>query len=148
MDKLPTILIVEDYSHHATLIGNILKHEGYTILEATNIDDALQRIQEFQEEVGNAEEAEKHARRVQSPLIAIIDIGIPQSRDGLVLKRGGVTLLEKFQKDYQEISSIFLTVYGEDDDVRKIAKQYNVPIVPKPLSSKQLVREIKKIFPR
>ena len=135
MDRLPTILIVEDYEYHLRLVSDILKRNGYMVKGTTNIDDALKQIQKIQD-VGS-----------QPKLIVIIDVAIPQSSDSLVLKRGGITLLEKLREDYPEIPAILLTVYGEADDVIKIAKRYNVPIVPKPLDSKQLLQLVRKMLP-
>ena len=136
MDRLPTILIVEDYEYHLRLVSDILKRNGYTVKGTTNIDDALKQIQKIQD-VGS-----------QPRLIVIIDVAIPQSSSSLVLKRGGITLLSKLRESYpSEIPAILLTVYGEADDVIEIAKQYNVPIVSKPLDSKQLIREIQNMSP-
>ena len=140
MDRLPTILIVEDYEYHLRLISDILKRNGYTVIGATDIDEALDLIHTFQDEIDTADEA-------QDRLIAIIDVAIPQSSNSLVLKRGGITLLEELRQDYPEIPAILLSVYGEADDVKDIGKRYNVPIVTKPLGTKQLLRTIQNISP-
>lgn len=150
MNRLPpTILIVEDYPHHLKLVGDILRHEGYhDIRGATNIDDALKRIQEFQDETAVAKVAQGEKSCSQPRLIMIIDVGIPQSRDSLTLRRGGITLLEKLRKDYPELPAILLlTVYGEAEDVIETGRQYKVPVISKPLSSKQLLRVVRNILP-
>ena len=147
MDRLPTILIVEDYEYHLILIGDILKRNGYTVKEATNIDDALKQIQKFRDETTSAEEAQAKKEDSYPKLIVIIDVAIPQSSNSLVLERGGITLLEQLCKDYPDIREILLTVYGETDDVIEVAKKYNAPIVTKPPDIKQLLRVIRNMLP-
>ncbi len=147
MDRLPTILIVEDYEYHLKLLGDILRRNGYTVKGATNIDDALKQIQEFQDGAASAEEAQEKEEDSLLRLIVTIDVAIPQSSDSLTLKRGGITLLEKLHKDYPEIPAILLTVFGEADDVIEMAKQYNVPIISKPLDSRQLLQVVRNMLP-
>ncbi|MBI1928614.1 TIR domain-containing protein [Candidatus Poribacteria bacterium] len=123
---LPTILIVEDNSHHSRLIRDHLQDNGYSTLEATNLRDALHKIQTF-----------------QGSLIVLIDIAIPEESGGMVLRRGGINLLEKLREFNSEIPAIFVTVYGEAKDVIEIAKRYKIPVVSKPLDIDQLLREVR-----
>ena len=136
MDRLPTILIVEDDPIHLRIIGDILKREGYTVIETANINDAFKKIQKFQDGAANA------------GLIVIIDVGIPQSSDSLLLKRGGIDFLKDLRQEYPKIPAILLTVYGYADDVIKIAKQYNVPIITKPLNSMLLLKTVRDMTKR
>ena len=148
MDRLPTILIVEDNPYHLRLISDILRRDGYTVIGATNIDDAFKQIQKFQNEAADAENAQEKKEYSQPKLIVTIDVAIPQSSNSLALKRGGIILLSKLRESYpSEIPAILLTVYGEADDVNEKAKQYNASIVSKPLESKQLIRTIQDISP-
>ena len=132
----PTILIVEDDPIHLRITSDILKREGYTVKEATNIDDAFKEIQKFQDGAAHA------------GLIVIIDVGIPQSSDSLLLKRGGIDFLKDLRQEYPKIPAILLTVYGSADDVIKIAKQYNVPIITKPLNSMLLLKTVRDMTKR
>jgi len=148
MDRLPTILIVEDDPNHLMLISLLLKYEGYTVIEVTNINDALNQIQKFQYGAANAEEAQEEKEKSQHRLIAIIDVAIPQSSDSLTLERGGINLLEHLHRDYPEIPVILLTVFGEADDVIEKAQEYKAVIIPKPLDDPdQLIQVVQEVLP-
>lgn len=147
MDRLPTILVVEDHPRHLMLISSaILKPEGYNVIEATNIDDAIKQIQQFQDGAANVEGGQREKENSQTRLIVIIDVGIPQSSGSLTLKRGGIDLLKYLHEHYSETPVILLTIYAEANDVRKEAQKYDAVIISKPLEDPdQLLRVIQDI---
>jgi DNA-binding response OmpR family regulator len=120
--ELGTIVVVEDDPNIATLVDMYLRREGFRVIQATDGEAGLAAIDR------------------EKPRLAILDVGLPGSVDGLEVCRrlrasGGVPVVMLTARD-GEIDRILGLELGADD------------YVTKPFSPRELVARVKAILRR
>ena len=119
---LGTIIVVEDDVHIADLLDMYLRQAGYRVILADNADKGLATIER------------------ERPRLAIVDIGLPGSMDGLELckklrARSDLPIILLTARD-TEIDRVLGLELGADD------------YITKPFSPRELVARVKAILRR
>jgi PAS domain S-box-containing protein len=118
------ILLVDDNEDAAELLAELLRRSGYNVTVATSATDALASV------------------ATGLPELAILDIGLP-GIDGYEL----ATRLRAFP-DAQKLRLIAVTGYGRDSDREKARAVGFDAHLTKPVSPKQLLETLDKLFAR
>jgi CheY-like chemotaxis protein len=117
---MKTILVADDDQHTRELLGEILRGEGFHVLEALDGDQALKLIEK------------------QPVDLLITDRTMP------VL--GGLELLRRLQQDKRSIPSLMISAYGEEElwgeAIGLGARDY----ILKPFKAGEVVALVKKVF--
>ena len=122
VERVDTIVVVEDDHHISDLVGMYLRREGFRVLQADDAEGGLAAI----------------AR--EDPRLVILDLGLPGERDGLELCR-------QVRRD-SDVAVIILT--ARDDEIDRVlglelgADDY----VTKPFSPRELVARVRAILRR
>jgi len=118
-----TILIVDDDLDCRTLVRTVLANNGYTVEQASDGFEALERLKSFK------------------PDLVVLDIMMPG------LSGYDVVIRMKQHPETQNIPIVMLTAKGEDEDVLLGYSEYQVDYyIPKPFTSRQLISGIKLIL--
>jgi len=121
LDRMSTILIVEDEPGIAQLVDDYLKAAGFTVLRTSTAADAI-----------------AHAR-ASAPALVVLDLGLPD-RDGLDVARE----LRRFS----EVPIVMLTARGDESD-RIVGLELGADdYVVKPFSPKELVARVRAVLRR
>ena len=113
------LLLVEDHAPTLQIKSNLLKRDGYTVIAAGTVADALA------------------AAAANSFDILISDLGLP---DGT-----GIELMEKLRERYG-LLGIALSGYGMEEDIARGQKAGLIAYLIKPVSITDLRRVLKKII--
>ncbi|HAW50171.1 TPA: hypothetical protein DCX16_04410 [bacterium] len=125
---MKTILVVEDQESHAILLGWRLENEGYDVLYATNVEDALKIIKEEKDKIS----------------LVFLDIKLPKSKEGLEIDEGGgFKIAEEIPKS---IPFIFTTVYERDDDYSRGIELGAKAFFTKPFDTRDVANKIIEII--
>ncbi len=116
-----TILLVEDEDAVRAFASRALTSRGYTVLEATNGQEAL--------EVLNDEE--------DIDLI-ISDVVMPEM--------DGPTLAKEVMHSHPDTKMIFISGYAEDAFKKSMERPEDISFLPKPFSLKQLASKVKEVL--
>lgn len=116
------ILIVEDERELAGMLKTELEKHGYTVETAEDGAKGLQRIISMDGEYD----------------LVITDMMMPEM--------GGKTLIEKVKAKYPDMRFIVMTGYEADHTIDSVKKTYNIKILEKPFSLRELRREIYRLF--
>ena len=113
------LLLVEDHAPTLQIKSNLLKRDGYTVIAAGTVADALA------------------AAAANSFDILISDLGLP---DGT-----GIELMEKLRERFG-LLGIALSGYGMEEDIARGQKAGLIAYLIKPVSITDLRRVLKKII--
>jgi len=118
-----TILLVEDDEHLRKLISQILERTGYTVLSASNGDEAL--------------------RLIDSPEHTEIDLLIS---DVVMPGIGGKLLAEKLQARFPELKVLYISGYPDEAVVHHGVLDEGVAYLQKPFSPKAFIQKVQEIL--
>jgi DNA-binding NtrC family response regulator len=118
MDRA-SILIVEDEDTQRSLLGGLLKKEGYSVKEAGDGKTAIER---FKEEVLD---------------IALLDYKLPDT--------DGLSLLKEFKEINPEVEVVMITAFGSIENAVSALKAGAVEYLTKPIDLDDLLFKLKKI---
>jgi len=119
-----TILLVEDEEAVRKLATNLLRQQGYTVLEASNGEEALQLVQE----------------RNPRPEIQLLitDVVMP--------KMGGWVLANQLEKIYPHLRVLFVSGYTDNTIARQAVLDPGVILLQKPFSPITLAHKIREML--
>lgn len=118
--KQKTILIVEDEIGIRDLVSEILTHQGFNTLVASNGEEGLKVFKENQDSVS----------------LLITDIRMP--------KLTGIELYHKIMDISPKLPVICLTGYDIDHEAEKLHNEGKIKLLTKPFALKELVSLVKK----
>ncbi len=116
MDKIPTVLIVDDDQAICDFVGEILAEDGYACEIALNAHDALVKM------------------RNQPFDIALLDIKLPD--------KSGIDLLEELQSFFQTTSTIMMTAVKDLNTAIQAMKMGASDYIVKPFTIEKLTVSI------
>ncbi|MFQ6046453.1 MAG: ATP-binding protein, partial [Gemmatimonadales bacterium] len=122
-DELPrgteTILLVEDDDSVRLVAARVLRRQGYTVLEASNGEEAMSLLGE-------------HQREVQ---LLLTDVVLPGA--------GGRAVAEMAQAVQPGIKVLFATGYTDDAILRHRLRDQEVELLSKPFTLESLTRRVR-----
>jgi len=119
-----TILLVEDEAPVRMFTTHALTNKGYTVIEASNGNEALAAIKE-------------HGIKID---LIISDVMMPGMN--------GPSLISEIQKNYPKIKVIFISGYSEEafSDTYNVDSHEDFHFLPKPFTLQQLVTKVKSLL--
>jgi two-component system cell cycle sensor histidine kinase/response regulator CckA len=117
-----TILLVEDEEALRNLNARGLTSRGYTVIEAANGVEAIQKLAQ-------------HGGQVD---LVVSDVVMPEM--------DGPTLLKELRKRKPDLKFIFVSGYAEDAFDKSLPERGQFAFLPKPFTLKQLVGEVKRVI--
>jgi len=117
-----TILLAEDEDAVRAVAVRALKSKGYTVLEARDGTEAIQRLEEQQGTVD----------------LLISDVMMPEM--------DGPTLMREVRRRWPEVKVIFISGYAEDVFRKSLGQGAEFELLPKPFSLKQLATKVKEVM--
>ncbi|MBI5675496.1 MAG: PAS domain S-box protein [Nitrospirae bacterium] len=117
-----TILIAEDDEALRKLSNSILKQSGYTVIEAVDGEDAVQKYQ-------------KNKNRVQ---LLLFDLVMP--------KMNGKEAFDEIRKMKPDMKVIFLSGYAPDIVKQKMSLVKNFQLIYKPVSPFCLLKKVREVL--
>ena len=122
MDNI-TVLIIEDNALNKILFKDLLEAHGYTVLEAENAEDGIQKA------------------RDHSPHLVLMDIQLP-GMDGLAATR-----IFKADADLLKIPVVALTSYAMQGDEEKALAAGCQGYITKPINTRNFLDTIAQFLP-
>lgn len=119
-----TVLVAEDNREVRDLIREILKMSGYSVIEAIDGEDALQKFMEKRNEVS----------------LVVLDVVMP--------KKNGKEVLEEMRKVDPNIRALFTSGYTGDVVLDKGVRDEEVDFLSKPLVPNELLRKVREMLDR
>ncbi len=117
-----TILLVEDETPVRLFSSHALTNKGYTVLEASSGDVALNIIEEQGEKIN----------------VIITDVIMPGMN--------GPAMIEQIAEKYPHIRVIFISGYAEDIFIKTYGTERKFNFLPKPFTLKQLASKVKEVM--
>lgn len=119
-----TILLVEDEDAVRAFGSRALSSRGYTVHEAASGAEALELIEEYEDEID----------------LIVSDVVMPEM--------DGPTLLQEVRKTYPDLKFIFVSGYAEEAFAKNLpeSERDNFGFLPKPFSLKELVSTVKEML--
>ena len=121
-DSVHTILIVEDEKDLRFIVRQILEQHGYTVLEATNGIDALERI-------------DQHTGPIH---LVVTDLYMPEMN--------GVEFIEQLRQSQPHMKVIFISGSSSRRLLDERGYDETTPLLAKPFDLDELVRYVRKSF--
>lgn len=127
MVKLPPsetskkILIIDDEDEVRESIIDVLNEEGIDTIQSENIKDAIKLIEKGKEKIS----------------IIFCDIRIKNE--------SGSEVFHLVRKDYPEIKFVFITGYSIPAEVKRIIREFKIPLLKKPFSRRSILSLLKKM---
>jgi DNA-binding response OmpR family regulator len=123
MNKVKTILFIEDEAELLNTVGNLLRDIGYDVMAVLDAEDALMKIEET------------------SPDLILADIKLP-GIDGFAFFKQ-----IKQDKRFASVPFVFLTAYN-DLKASRFAKEHGAnEYITKPFDFEYLIARIKSLLP-
>ncbi len=117
-----TILVAEDNQAVRKLVKEVLTEKGYTVIEATDGDDAIRRFMDHKDEID----------------LLLLDVVMP--------KRNGKDTYEEIEKIKPHIKVLFTSGYTGDVVLTKGIHDEALNFISKPLSPNELVRKTREVL--
>jgi two-component system cell cycle sensor histidine kinase/response regulator CckA len=118
-----TILLVEDNDLVRDVIGKMLKHEGYQVLQAGSGDEALQIL-----------------RHSETPPVDLLMTEL------LLPGLGGIALADELLKVYPHLRVLFMSGYANEEFIHFQRPQLRRSFIQKPFDSKELAHQLRQIL--
>ena len=119
-----TVLVAEDSSGVRQLAREVLRSKGYTVIEATDGDDAVRRFMEHKDEIA----------------LLILDVVMP--------KKNGKEVYEEIRKVAPGIKVIFTSGYTRDVILGKGIQDEAINFVSKPHVPNELLKKVRETLDR
>jgi nitrogen-specific signal transduction histidine kinase/CheY-like chemotaxis protein len=117
-----TILVVEDVGGLRNLVKSMLESVGYTVLTATDGEDALRLLEDYKEPVH----------------LVLSDVVMPTM--------GGRILAERFGRTRPEMKVLYMSGYTDDVVVRHGVLDEGMPFLGKPFTVVDLTRKVREVL--
>jgi two-component system cell cycle response regulator DivK len=117
-----TVLLVEDNLHNRRIFSGILTHYGYSVVEAINGEEAVEKAQQIQ------------------PTIILMDLSLP------VMDGWEATKRIKEIEELRQVPIIALTAHAMAGDEDRAKEAGCDGYLSKPISPKKLVAEVDRIL--
>ncbi len=117
-----TILVVEDVGGLRNLVKRMLESVGYTVLTATDGEDALRLLEDYKEPVH----------------LVLSDVVMPTM--------GGRILAERFGRTRPEMKVLYMSGYTDDVVVRHGVLDEGMPFLGKPFTVVDLTRKVREVL--
>jgi two-component system, cell cycle sensor histidine kinase and response regulator CckA len=117
-----TILLAEDEDHVREIVREILRVSGYTIIEAKDGEDALQKYREHRNEID----------------LFILDVVMPG--------KNGKEVYDEIRKIDSSVPALFMSGYTGDVVLDKGVQDIAVNYISKPILADDLLRKIREIL--
>jgi PAS domain S-box-containing protein len=117
-----TILLAEDEQAVRALVRSVLEKYGYTVLEADNGADAVERFRE-------------HRDRID---LLILDVIMP--------KMNGKDVFNVIRKESPQMKALFMSGYTGDILSNKGIQEEGLSFIPKPVPPKALLRKVRYVL--
>jgi PAS domain S-box-containing protein len=117
-----TILVVEDVGGLRNLVKRMLGSVGYTVLTATDGEDALRLLEDYKEPVH----------------LVLSDVVMPTM--------GGRILAERFGRTRPEMKVLYMSGYTDDVVVRHGVLDEGMPFLGKPFTVVDLTRKVREVL--
>ena len=114
------VLVVDDSEFMRAVLKNILKHEGYEIIETGDGNEAIERF------------------KVEKPDVVLLDIIMP--------KKDGVAVLDSLKKIDSDANVIMITAVGQEAIIKECQELGAKGYIVKPFDDKQVLDTVKKVF--
>ena len=114
------VLVVDDSEFMRMVLKNILKEQGYKIIETS---DGTQAIEQF---------------KVEKPDLVLLDIIMP--------KKDGVAVLGSLKQINSDANVIMITAVGQEQIIEECQNLGARGYIIKPFDEKQVLDEIKKVL--
>ena len=118
-----TILLAEDEEQVRLLLSDILSQNGYTVVEAADGDDAIEKFTQHRD-------------------ISLVII------DSVMPKKNGREAYDRMQELRPGVPVLFMSGYNSDIVLRKGIKEHQVDFIPKPLSPPDLLSKVEQVLAR
>jgi len=119
---IETVLLVEDESSVRELIGNILRKQGYTVLEYKNGEDAINFVKGYSGKID----------------LLLADIVMP--------KMNGRELYEQLKLDRSNIKVLFISGYADNLIINRGFLEENFSLLRKPFAPAKLLSMVRKVL--
>jgi PAS domain S-box-containing protein len=127
IDRLPkgneTVLLVEDESSLRGLTARVLRGQGYTVLEASNGDEALSVARELMKEKIH---------------LLLTDVVMPQM--------GGKELVKRFKGIHPRVKVLFISGYTDQVITHRGVLKPGTPFLQKPFSPVALSKKVREVL--
>ncbi|MBE7473522.1 MAG: hybrid sensor histidine kinase/response regulator [Anaerolineae bacterium] len=117
-----TVLLVEDEGAVRHFVGRVLRRLGYTVLEATNGEEALQVAAEYEGMIH----------------LLLTDMVMPQM--------GGKVLADRLQPRQPGLKVLFVSGYTDSGIVHQGVLEAGIAFLQKPFSPEQLARKVREVL--
>jgi two-component system, cell cycle sensor histidine kinase and response regulator CckA len=117
-----TVMLVEDEDPVRIFGARALRNKGYTVLEATSGETALDMIASATDKID----------------LLITDVVMP--------RMDGPTLIKKVRETHPDLKVIFISGYTEDNFRQRLGSDAEIHFLPKPFSLKQLASKVKEVI--
>jgi CheY-like chemotaxis protein len=117
-----SILVVEDYRELRSLIGEVLREAGYTVLEAATGAEALSVLHDCRGCVD----------------LVMTDLAMPEM--------DGQTFAEQVRLKHPELKIVFMSAYPEAVLEHTGAKQTRIPVLRKPFTDEDLTARVREVL--
>lgn len=117
-----TILIVEDESAVRSVVAQLLREQGYNVLEATNGEDALASLQ----------------REDQDVHLLLTDVVMPLM--------GGRELAEHLKDIHPLTKVLYTSGYADDDFISAVEDDSDTQFIQKPFNASNLIRKVREVL--
>jgi CheY-like chemotaxis protein len=117
-----TVLLVEDEPEVRGLARDILRQQGYTVLEAVDGDDALR--------IGREHRGPIH--------LLVTDVVMPQI--------GGRELADRLKAGRQETKVLYVSGYTDDATLHQGVSQTGTAFLPKPFTATALAHKVREVL--
>jgi two-component system cell cycle response regulator len=118
------ILIVDDNAINLRLATEVLRHEGHTVLNAVDAEQALEMLRHF------------------TPDLILMDIALP-GMDGLSLTRK-----LKAEERYRKVPIVALTAFAMKGDEQKALDAGCDGYIAKPIDTRRLPQQVAELLAR
>ncbi len=118
----PTLLVVEDETSVRELVCEILRAEGYTVLEAADGAGALEQLASHDGEVK----------------LLVTDVVLP--------RMGGPEVAERLQRERPGLKVLYMSGYSDDVRFRHGVEDASAPYLPKPFTPDALVTRVRELL--
>ncbi|MBV8842815.1 MAG: response regulator [Bryobacterales bacterium] len=116
------ILVVEDYNELRSLIGEVLREEGYTVLEASTGAEALSVVREYRGRLD----------------LVMTDLAMPEM--------DGQTFADQVRRAHPHLKIVFMSAYPEAVLDHAEGKHHRIPVLRKPFTDADLTARIREVL--
>jgi len=117
-----TLLLAEDDDLVAELLKKILEMAGYTVLAASDGEEAVERFREYREKIA----------------LVLCDVVMP--------RKNGKEVYEEIRQIHPDVKFLFISGYNDDIIHRKGILQEDINFLMKPVSREQLLHKLREIL--